>query len=174
MKKALWFLSVAVFLFALDALLKSYIHYEIPLISSSMRVYPYGGIGVFKDWHGIDFSIVHVINKGAAWGLFSSLQDYLLYVRCAIIGGLITYLCFVKASNYRKWSLLFITVGALGNVFDYFIYGHVIDMFYFIFWGYSYPVFNLADCAIFIGIALLLGEALVQKVRSSKKPSRST
>jgi len=172
-KKALWLLSVACLLFASDALLKNYVHYEI-LLSSSMMVYPYGGIGVFKDWHGIDFAIIHVINKGAAWGVFSSIQDYLLYVRVAIIGGLITYLIFVKSSNYRKWSLTLVTVGALGNVLDYFIYGHVVDMFYFVFWGYSYPVFNIADSAIFVGIFLMLAEAPFHKMRSKKSPSRSS
>ena len=115
--------------------LKSYVHREIPLITSSMMVYPYGGVAFFRDWHGIDFSLVHAINKGAAWGILSSFQDYLLYLRVAIIGGLITYLCFVQASLYRKWSLLLITAGACANVIDYFVYGHVVDMFYFVFWG---------------------------------------
>jgi signal peptidase II len=132
-------------------------------------VYPFGGIGVFRDWHGIDFSIVHLINKGAAWGIFSSLQHYLLYVRVAIIGGLLAYLFFVNTSVLRKFSLMLIVTGALGNVVDYFVYGHVVDMFYFIFWGYSYPVFNTADSVIFVGIMLLLGETLFLKVRSSQR-----
>lgn len=173
-KKALSFFACAVFIFMADVFLKAYTHYEIPLITSSSPVYPYGGIGVFRGWHGIDFSIVHVINRGAAWGVFSSLHDYLLYARMAIIGGLVSYLLFIKASAYRKFSLMLITTGALGNVVDYFVYGHVVDMFYFNFWGYSYPVFNIADSAIFMGIVLLLNEALTGKFkqkRSSKKQS---
>ena len=61
-KKALIFLTAALCLFVLDVCLKAYIHHNIPTISASMPIYPYGGIGVFRDWHGIDFSIVHVIN----------------------------------------------------------------------------------------------------------------
>ncbi len=155
-----------------DAFLKAYIHFQIPLINACPPVYPYGGVAVFRGWHGIDFSIVHVMNKGAAWGVFSSFQTYLLYARIAIIGGLFTYLSFVKASSYRKFCLMMIATGALGNVVDYFIYGHVVDMFYFIFWGHSYPVFNIADSAIFMGIVLLLGEALLGKIRR-KEPSRT-
>jgi signal peptidase II len=172
-KKALSFTAIAIFLFMVDVGLKAYIHYNIPTINAATSVFPYGGIGVFRDWHGIDFSIVHVINKGAAWGVFASVQKYLLYARMAIIGGLLTYLFFVKASGYKKFSLMLIATGAFSNVVDYFVYGHVVDMFYFIFWGYSYPVFNIADSAIFVGIALLLAEALLSRIRSgrSSKPA---
>lgn len=173
-KKGLVFAAFALIVFAADALLKAFIHTEIPPIATSSPFFPYGGIGIFRHWHGIDFSIVHVINRGAAWGVFSSMQDYLLYARIAIIGGLVTYLFFVSASAYRKFCLTLIATGAIGNVADYFIYGHVVDMFYFNFWGYSYPVFNLADSAIFMGIALLLKEALVGKLSPSKKPVRKS
>jgi signal peptidase II len=162
-KRAFGFIAVSVFLLMLDIGLKAYIHYNIPTIGGS---HPGGGINVFRDWYGIDFSIIHVINKGAAWGAFASLQNYLLYARMAIIGGLLTYLFFVKASAYRKFSLMLIATGALGNVIDYFVYGHVVDMFHFTFWGYSYPVFNIADSAIFIGILLLVCGSLFSKSRS--------
>jgi signal peptidase II len=171
-KKSLLFIAIAVFTFMADAMVKAYIHHEIPPIAASPLVYPYGGIGVFRRWHGIDFSIVHVINKGAAWGVFASLQKYLLYARVAIIGGLLTYLFFVKGSAYRKFCLTLIATGALGNVVDYFVYGHVVDMFCFIFWGYSYPVFNIADSSIFVGIVLLIAEALFNKLRSSSRSSK--
>jgi signal peptidase II len=171
-KKAFVFIGFALVIFIADFLLKAYIHHNVPPINASTPIYPFGGVGVFRDWHGIDFSIVHVINKGAAWGVFASLQEYLLYARVAIIGGLLSYLFFVRASPFRKFCLLLIATGAFGNVVDYFIYGHVVDMFYFIFWRYSYPVFNIADSAIFLGIALLLGEALFDKLRSAR-PSKS-
>lgn len=163
MKKALSFLFVALFLIGLDGFIKAYVHHEIPHIASSLMVYPYGGIPIIKGWHGIDFCIVHVINRGAAWGMFSAFQDYLLYVRVAIIGGLISYILFATVSSYRRWCFLLVTVGALGNVLDHFIYGHVVDMFYFKFWGYSFPVFNVADSVIFVGIVLLLAERLFCK-----------
>lgn len=166
-----WVCAVA--LLVGDGLLKAYVHHYIAPASASEPLYPYGGIAVFRDWHGIDFCLVHVINRGAAWGLFASIQDYLLYARVAIIGGLLTYLFFVQARLYRKWSLLLVAVGALGNVLDTFLYGHVLDMFCFTFWGYSYPVFNLADSTIFVGIALLLVEGLLGKLRNPKRSKSS-
>jgi signal peptidase II len=171
-KKAFIFIGCALSIFMADAFLKAYIHYQIPLINASQPSYPYGGIAVFRGWHGIDFSIVHVANKGAAWGVFSSFQQYLLYARLVIIGGLFSYLFFVKASSYRKFSLMLVATGAFGNVLDYFIYGHVVDMFYFIFWEHSYPVFNIADSSIFAGIVLLLAESLLSKIRRTQPSKR--
>ncbi|MES2121710.1 MAG: signal peptidase II [Chlamydiota bacterium] len=168
-KKFFYFASVALVLFVSDALLKAYVDSNIIHISAALPIYPYGGIEVFHDWHGIDFSIVHVANKGAAWGMFASLQQYLLYVRMAIIGGLLTYLLFVNASGFRKFCLTVILAGALGNILDYFIYGHVIDMFLFSFWGYNYPVFNIADSAIFTGIAMLMLQSITQKGKEPKR-----
>ncbi len=173
-KKTLFLIILALLIFSADFLLKTYVHTHVPTVFSASRHYPFGGIGVFSNWHGIDFSIVHVINKGAAWGIFSSAQKYLLYVRVLIIGALFSYLLFVKASFFRKMSLTLILAGATGNVLDYFLYGHVVDMFYFIFWGYSYPVFNIADAAIFCGITLLLGQSAFQKLRTSLSSSANS
>ncbi len=167
------FIAFGVSLFALDALLKAYVHFFLPPMALSSPFFPYGGIGVLRDWHGISLSLVHVTNRGAAWGAFAAFQEYLLYVRILIVGGLFSYLFFVKTSTFRRVCLLLIAVGALGNIADTFIYGYVIDMFYFIFWSYSYPVFNIADSMIFCGIALLLGEALFAKVREQKTAKRS-
>ncbi len=169
-KKAFIFLAVVSLILMLDIWLKAYIEKNIAIVGRSLPVYPYGGIGVFRDWQGIDFCIVHVMNKGAAWGVFASLQHYLVYIRIAIIGGLMAYLWAVNASTYRKCALLLVVAGAIGNVIDYFLYGHVIDMFYFIFWGHSFPVFNIADCAISLGITLLLSQSLFK--RSPKSFSR--
>lgn len=169
-KRTLYLIFLFLIIFGTDFFLKSYINEHLRLISFSSR-YPFGGIGVFSDWHGIDFSIVHVVNKGAAWGIFSSLQDYLLYMRVLIIGALLSYLVFVQSSSFRKFCLTLIFAGACGNVLDYFLYGHVIDMFYFIFFGYSYPVFNIADVSIFCGVTLLLMQALINKCKSNSGSS---
>ena len=45
-----------------------------------------------------------------------------------------------------------ILAGAISNVIDTFVYGHVVDMIHFTFWGYDYAVFNLADSAVCLGV----------------------
>ena len=118
--------------------------------------YPYGGVGIFHDFFGINFSLVHATNTGAAWGLFAEFQDYLLYFRIFFVAMLLVYFLFFNKQSGHRFSLSLIITGAIGNIIDYFVYGHVVDLFYFNFWGYSYPVFNVADATIFSGIILYL------------------
>ena len=46
--------------------------------------------------------------------------------------------------------------GALGNLLDRIIYGYVIDFFDFYIFSYDYPIFNMADCFIFVGVIILI------------------
>lgn len=119
-------------------------------------IYPYGGIGIFENFFGIEFSISHQINRGAAWGTFSEFQIYLLYLRIALILGLLVYTVGFNKKAFWNVPLALIIAGATGNVLDYFIYGYVVDMLHFVLWGYDFPVFNIADSSIFIGISWLL------------------
>lgn len=125
--------------------------------------YPYGGIAIFSDFFGISFSLVHATNKGAAWGLFENFSDLLLIFRILSIVALFIYLLFFKPTLTRRISLALVAAGATGNVIDHFVYGHVVDMFYFTFWGYSYPVFNVADSAIFSGVAFMVLHSFFKK-----------
>jgi signal peptidase II len=141
--------------FFLDIVTKYLTQKYLPLSYLNSYVYPYGGIAVFKDFMGIEFSINHTINRGAAWGILAEFQSSLLILRIFLVAALFFYLVFYNKDEFKQIPLLLIMVGAVGNVCDYFFYGHVIDMFHFIFWGYDYPVFNVADSAIFIGIVSL-------------------
>lgn len=165
-KVAVQFFGLACLILLSDVLLKAYVYANIPPMQRGFFLYPYGGIGVMHNWHGIEFSLVHVQNLGAVCGLFSGFHTALLYARVAIVAGLVGYLVFVKNSPLIKFSFTLICVGALGNIIDHFIYGHVIDMFYFVFWRFSYPVFNIADVSISCGIGLLLFQKLWRKERS--------
>lgn len=116
------------------------------------RAYPYNGIAVFENFFGVQFSIVHATNKGAAWGIFADWSEILIVFRIVLILGLTAFLIFYNNKKNIEMPLLLVAFGAFGNILDYFLYGHVIDMFHFVFWGYSYPVFNVADASICVGI----------------------
>ena len=137
---------------AADQYSKYLTYYSIPRMTHENQWYPYGGIGVFEDFFGIEFSIVHTINYGAAWGVLSDFQNYLLAFRALFIAVLIGYLVFYNTKKVLELPLTLVAAGAIGNLIDTLVYGHVVDMFHFVFWGYSYPVFNIADSAICIGI----------------------
>lgn len=125
-------------------------------MGQSFYAYPYGGIPIFKNFLGIEFSISHLTNHGAAWGMLSNYQDLLLIVRIFLIIGMLVYLVYINRIKAWRFPLALMIVGATGNIIDYFIYGHVVDMLHFVLWGYDFPVFNIADSAVTIGVAWLL------------------
>jgi signal peptidase II len=129
------------------------IHWIPPLQWGS---YPFGGIPLFSDVFGISFSLNTIVNTGAAWGLFSGYPGLLFVLRTALVLGLGVYLYMFHRPLTKMASLWLVAVGAIGNAIDYLLYGHVIDFFHFVFWGYSFPIFNLADSYITLGVIALL------------------
>ncbi len=162
-KDALALFFVALAILAVDFISKGMINFYFQPSELSSIVFPFGGVSIFQNLLGIDFCIHHVTNRGAAWGIGSGLQDLLLVVRIAVVVGLIAYMRLSPKVREYRYPLIMIIAGGLGNIFDYFIYGHVIDMFHLVFWGYSYPVFNIADASIFLGIVWLLFHSFVRK-----------
>lgn len=161
-------LLIAVFVLVSDFISKQLTHEYLPLMRSYHLWYPYGGIGVFKDFFGIEFSLSHQINRGAAWGMLSDFQMPLLYARIALICILVAYVLWWNTHIEWRIPLVLVTSGALGNVIDYYLYGHVIDMFHFVLWGYDFPVFNIADNAIFVGIVWILATSFFEKKTNVK------
>jgi len=158
-------LCLGALLLFLDQLTKKLVSTSLPLIDSLFYRYPYGGIAVFQNLGGVEFSINHMTNTGAAWGLFGNHPLPLILLRIALILALGVSLCLSSHSS-QQFALILIIAGAIGNVLDFFIYGHVVDMFHFVLWGYDFPIFNLADSAISIGIASLFFSRLLKRAKS--------
>lgn len=152
---SLYYLLAGFFVLFFDLLSKFLVVQFLPLFDRFPYSYPYSGIPVFKDWWGIEFSIHHVINKGAAWGLFGDYQEILLLTRIVLISFIFFYLFFLNTKSSWVLPLVLIAFGAIGNIADYFFYGHVVDMLHFVLWGYDFPVFNIADAAISLGVGSL-------------------
>jgi signal peptidase II len=150
-------LALTVFIiFLTDIFSKLWVHHNLPLMTQGFPDYPYGGIAVFKNFLGIEFSINYLTNRGAAWGVLADYQVYLLAFRIMLIVAMIVYFFRYNQNPSWKFPLSLIITGAIGNVIDYFAYGHVVDMLHFVLWGYDFPVFNIADSAVTIGIFWLL------------------
>lgn len=156
-------IRICLALLLVDIGVKWYTHHYIPSLEGGSFFYPYGGVAVFQDFLGVDFSLNYAKNTGAAWGAFGNFQKPLLIVRMIIMACLVVYLARKKISLSRRWALSLILTGALGNILDYFLYGHVVDMFYFVLWKYSFPVFNVADSLIFCGICLIFLQNTLEK-----------
>ncbi|NGX50751.1 MAG: Lipoprotein signal peptidase [Chlamydiae bacterium] len=162
------YIFLSLLLFLSDGYVKYLTWAHLPHASMGSSLYPYGGVGVFQNFMGIDFALNSVTNQGAAWGLFSAFPNGLLILRIVILTALFIYAVFVDKERKRSLPFLLILTGAFSNILDSFIYGSVIDMFHFVLWGYSYPVFNLADMMIFFGVATLLLQSLLEKFKSRR------
>ena len=124
-------------------------------VYSHFTQHPFHKICCFYDWLGLSCFIEYVVNRGAAWGFLSSMQLPLLCVRISLIAVMLVYLFFFRCPQLRHIPLMMVIGGAIGNVCDFFVYGHVVDMFHFTLLRLSFPVFNIADTAIFCGLAKL-------------------
>lgn len=147
---------VLAFLLVADVLSKMGAVQWIPAMGPLDQSYPFGGIPIFSVF-GISFSLNYIVNTGAAWGLFSGQAGLLFGLRTAIILGFSIYLLFSqREGRLAKFPAWLILTGAIGNAIDYLLYGYVIDFFHFTFWGKSFPVFNLADSYITLGVIALI------------------
>jgi signal peptidase II len=160
-------------LLASDLVLKFCALKYIPKMTWFHTVYPFGGIGIFRDFHGISFSLNCVENTGAAWGIFSEHSDYLFIFRCIVVVSLILFAAFFNKQASRRIPLLLIISGASGNILDYMIYGHVIDFFHFNFWGYTFPIFNLADSMITTGVGVIFLQSFLSKKKRKAPPKKA-
>ncbi|MBW4552185.1 MAG: lipoprotein signal peptidase [Aphanocapsa sp. GSE-SYN-MK-11-07L] len=105
-------------------------------------------------WAGV-FHITYVTNKGAAFSLFSQGGEWLRWLSLVVSLGLIALGLFgPKLTRWEQLGYGFLLGGAAGNGLDRFITGEVVDFLDFRL--INFPVFNLADVFINIGIACLL------------------
>lgn len=129
------------------------------------RLSLHDGITVIPDF----FRIVHVENPGAAFGLFaeSSYQWRLtLLIIFSLLALIIVAVLLWKNSEMVSatgTALALILGGALGNLWDRVIAGHVTDFLEFHVGSYYWPSFNVADSAIVVGAVLLVADILFAK-----------
>lgn len=102
------------------------------------------------------FYITYVKNTGAAWSILSGKQVFLILFSIIVIVLLFIYL--YKKKTYTKLELIgysMLISGAIGNLIDRILYGYVVDYLNFYIFNYNFPIFNIADCCIVVGIMLL-------------------
>ena len=106
----------------------------------------------------LQFTLVH--NTGAAWGMFGDWTNGFIVVALIVCIFIVCFL-FFNSNNTNTLTVVACALlfsGGLGNALDRFLNGYVIDMIQVTF--IDYPVFNVADCAITIGVILLIVDML--------------
>jgi len=155
-------LIVAVVVLALDRFSKW-------IIASRLSLH--GGITVIPNF----FRIVHVENPGAAFGLFAESSYHwrlTLLIIFSLLALVIVAVLLWKNSEMVSatgTALALILGGALGNLWDRVIAGHVTDFLEFHVGSYYWPSFNVADSAIVIGAVLLVGDILFSKAPEQQR-----
>ncbi len=113
------------------------------------------------------FNLVLVYNKGAAFSFLgdaSGWQRPLLAAIALAAAVLITVLLLRKPGEKMFCgALALILGGALGNLWDRIVWGHVVDFLDFHAAGWHWPAFNVADSAITVGAGLLIVESFLHR-----------
>ncbi len=110
------------------------------------------------------FSLFYLRNTGAAFSIFGNKTLFLIIISIVCLIVLKNYIKKLKrVTNLTIISLGILIGGIIGNLFDRVLRQAVIDYLSFNFFGYSFPVFNLADIGITIGALLLIIDLLIEE-----------
>lgn len=126
----------------------------------------------YGDVHPVTgfFNIVLAYNKGAAFSFLASASGWQQQFLTAVGVAASLFILFLLARHGTQklfsLALALILGGALGNVIDRVVYGHVIDFLDLHWRGWHWPAFNLADSAIVGGALLLILDELLRVRRS--------
>ena len=144
LKKNLIIFAIIIFTFFLDLVTKNYAINNL-LLNHSITINTF-----------LNFTLA--FNYGAAFSFLSNAggwQRWFFVIFSLIVISFISYILIKdKDSEYIAYSL--VLGGALGNLYDRFLLGYVIDFIEFHYDNFYWPIFNIADIAISIGIILLL------------------
>lgn len=125
-------------------------------------------IGGFWDWR-------LSMNHGSAFGLFANSPGLArIFLSLVGIGAVLAMLLMMKKSRDDQrvlhWALALVVGGAIGNLIDRIYFGVVTD---FVLWHYGtheWPVFNVADVVLVVGVGLMFID--IQKEKNRGKPSK--
>jgi len=134
--------SIVALIYFLDRLSKIYV---IQLDKNNL------GSDIFNSTY---LNIVLIWNKGIAFGLLSFNESYLYNIISLIISIIIIVLIImsIKSQGFRRYSLLMIVGGALGNLHDRFFFNAVPDFIDFHIGNFHWFIFNVSDIFITLGV----------------------
>ena len=124
---------------------------------SEIELYQSSFVNIFLIW-----------NKGIAFGLLSFEKNdlYNLITVLIFVLILILFVLVFKSERFKKISYIFITGGALGNLFDRIVYNSVPDFIDIHYKEFHWFIFNIADIFITIGvICLIFDEIILERKR---------
>ena len=149
--------TIILFIFLIDRISKIYI-LRIAELEGVVDAYLTTYLNIYLIW-----------NKGIAFGLFSFNESLIYNIITIIISviSIIVLIMIIKSIGIKKYALLFIFGGAIGNLFDRIYYSAVPDFIDFHINDFHWFVFNVADIFITTGImCLIFAEILIKDKRN--------
>ena len=108
-------------------------------------------------------------NKGAAWGILQGHMTFFYIITVVVIVGIIYYMQkHAKDNRLLAISLSLLLGGAIGNFIDRLVRKEVVDFLDFIIINYDFPIFNVADSALTIGVILILIVTFLDERKAKK------
>ena len=110
------------------------------------------------------FNFTYARNYGAAFSFLGDAGGWQrwLFTLIAVVVSIVLSVWLARLQR-PQWklslALVLIVAGAIGNLIDRSLYGYVVDFLHVYYQEWHYPVFNIADCAITIGAALLIWDS---------------
>ena len=138
--------SIVALIYFLDRLSKIYV---IQLDKNNL------GSDIFNSTY---LNIVLIWNKGIAFGLLSFNESYLYNIISLIIAIIIIVLIVMslKSQGFKRYSLLMIVGGALGNLHDRIFFNAVPDFIDFHIGNFHWFIFNVSDIFITLGVISMI------------------
>lgn len=102
------------------------------------------------------FSFYFIENYGAAWSILNNKVDFLIIISLIAIFILYRFMYNFKQNGRNNIAFGLILGGIVGNLIDRVFLGYVRDFLSFKLFSYNYPIFNLADTFIVIGVLFLV------------------
>lgn len=118
------------------------------------------------------FSIYYVENKGAAFSILSGKTYIFVLVALFLLVALDKYIGKEKLTKFSILSLGIVIGGVLGNLIDRLLYHSVVDFLLFNIDGYAFPVFNIADVGITVGVSLYIIENVWRNIYEVRSRNR--
>lgn len=121
---------------------------------------------VIKDF----FWLTYLRNYGAAWSILEGQKWFFIIV--GLVAMCIMLYFYMKSDNKQviyRLSLLFLFAGTIGNFMDRAMLGYVRDFLSFKIIDYYFPVFNVADISLNIGVGLLILESFLESRQTNGK-----
>ena len=115
------------------------------------------------------FYLTYVQNTGAGFSMFAGAGMGFFALLTIVALAAILYMFFKTEDSRYQICLSLVFSGAIGNFIDRMTLGYVRDFFSFYIFGYPFPVFNVADICITIGIALILVSMFIDDKKEQER-----